>query len=197
MALSVEAGVNISRRSIPNIIGRLILNYEKFSGSLSRICVRLRKCKRDFLGGESGSISVMIIGLAVFALTLSVGILDLSDAFLARRELIQISEEATQRAAHEISLPDYYSGQFEASNSFQVPLDCANALRSVGDTIGNSHLRGNSIEIKESTCDGHSIEILLGSTIKPIVNFPIINSLFGGRLVISARTSAASIVPST
>ena len=196
MALSVAVRENITERSTPNIIGRFSSEYEEISGPLSRVCARLQKCIREFLVGESGSISVMIIGLAVLALTISVGILDLSDAFLARRELIQISEEATQRAAHEISLPDYYSANFEVSPYLIIPLDCAKAVKSIGDSINNAQLRGNSIEVKDSACDGYSIEIDLVSSIKPIVNFPILNSLFGGKLDISARTSAASIVPS-
>lgn len=150
---------------------------------------------RSVFADESGSISVMIIGLTVFALTLSVGILDLSDAFLAKRELIQISEEATQRAAHEISLADYYSGNFEVQGSMKVPIDCARATDSVSTFVERSQLREQAIVLNGTECDGFSIGATLSSSIRPIVDFPLLDSIFGGKFQITATTSAASIIP--
>jgi hypothetical protein len=149
----------------------------------------------NFSADENGSISVLIIGLAALALTLAFGVVDLSDAFLAKRELQQISEEATQRAAHEISLPDYYASNLNAAGTNAVPLDCSAALASIQRTISVSQLRNNAIEIDQASCDGSEVALSLKSTIKPIVDFPILRSTFGGIFEIRAVSSAASIVP--
>ena len=150
----------------------------------------------EFSKDEKGSISVLIIGLGIIALTLSIGILDFSDAFLAKRELLQISEEATQRAAHEISLSDYYRGNFESQSTMQIPLDCNASLQTIAELISNSRLRGNQILVQETSCDGNSVGVTLKSSIRPIVKFTLLNSLFGGTLEITAKSTAASILPS-
>ena len=51
---------------------------------------------------ESGSISIFISGLFIIVFTLSVGIIDVSDSYLAKRELIQIGEDAILVASHSI-----------------------------------------------------------------------------------------------
>ena len=143
---------------------------------------------------ESGSISVLIVGLFAIALTLSVGILDLSDAFLAKRELIQIAEEATQSASHNISLQDYYSGAFENNSNVLVPVDCQRANDVLRSIVTDSRLRNRPITIADSSCDGSSVSVTLRSTLAPIVDFSILHSAPGGDFVITASSSSESVV---
>ena len=59
---------------------------------------------------ERGSLSILIMTLFLLLLVFSFTIIDISDAYLAKRQLTEIGDVAITKAAHAISLSRYYSG---------------------------------------------------------------------------------------
>jgi hypothetical protein len=170
---------------------------------------------------ENGSISILVMGLFLVLLILSASILDASDAYMAKRELLAIGERALTKSVHYLSLQDYYTGGSSAptnnsastnnsaptknsgSNSAStdvssqttqfIPLDCPTAIAEFEREISISDLRGEAVTISSLSCDGYKISAQIEAGILPIINFPLINSITGPRIKISAAPAAASV----
>lgn len=149
--------------------------------------------KFSFLGSESGSLSVLISGLFLLVLTLSISVLDISDTYLAKRELIQIGEAVLGPAAHAIDLPRYYQEGLVNSGK-RVPLDCNLARVIIQNEINQSYLRNSAIEISGWRCESDQMSLSLHSSILPLVNFPLLSMITGQRISIGATIGAGSIV---
>jgi len=81
---------------------------------------------RAFVQSEAGSISVLISSLFLIVFILSVGIIDISDSYLAKRELIQIGEDAILVASHTLNENLYYTdSQSLGATSVRVTIDCS------------------------------------------------------------------------
>ena len=75
---------------------------------------------------EEGSILVLITTLFLLVFILSIGIIDVSDSYLAKRELIQIGEDAILVASHSLNENLYYSDLFaEAVKEVEEALEGA------------------------------------------------------------------------
>lgn len=183
------------------------LKVLKNSTSLSR------RILWDVMKEENGSISVLIVTLFLFLLILSLSILDASDAYLAKRELLAIGERALTKSVHQLSLPDYYGGQSSLNdgssinpsqapsqnsslNQF-VPLDCPVAIAEFERQISISDLRGGVVAIRSVHCEGNKLSAQISSEILPIINFPLLNTVTGSHIQILASPAAASIFGST
>ena len=83
---------------------------------------------------EEGSISVLITSLFLLVFILSVGIIDISDSYLAKRELIQIGEDAILVASHTLNENLYYSKI--ANESPQILFDVYSEIFNI---IGSEH----------------------------------------------------------
>ena len=91
---------------------------------------------KDLLRDETGSLSILVFALFFVLLVSSLGVVDISDNFLAKRQLIEIGEVAITQAAHQLSLSRYYSGNVLMDSSgadgtqFRIPLDqrCAGRI---------------------------------------------------------------------
>ncbi len=167
--------------------------------------------RRDFLSrfkDESGSISVLTIFLFIILLTISITLIDLSDCYMAKRELLSIGESALTKASHSISLPDYYSNNFATSPGIQpnistgvgsnlVPLDCEVAILKFQQEVELSTLRENRVAIKNVSCVDGVIRSDISSEIIPIVDFPILASIIGHKFQISASLGALDVFKST
>ena len=147
----------------------------------------------EVLQCEEGSVSILIIGLFSILLIVSLAILDLSDLYLAKRELLQISEHAVNKASHDISLSAYYSGSFENSAHPRVPLDCSEVANTLLEVISHENLRGERVSVKGWSCQGDLASVTISSEITPAVRFPLLNSIFGSKFAVSATTAAASV----
>ncbi|TSA21733.1 MAG: hypothetical protein D4R69_02505 [Actinomycetales bacterium] len=161
----------------------------------------------DFLRKESGSISVLISGLFLLVLTLSIGIIDVTDSYLAKRELIAIGEDAILVASHSLDENRYYSGSPNSfGNSFgdsfgepnrRVPINCASAALKFSAEISTRNLRRNLIGVSGWSCSDDQITASISSSIQALVNFPIISRINGGKIGVNATIGATSEISIT
>ena len=126
---------------------------------------------------ESGSISPLIMGYFVIALSLTFLISNIASVYIARRDLINLTEGALSRAVQELDeiayyyqvpIPEIFPGQSRA-----VPINCSNAGRTFSqevaliaksklDLYGRSFNQANSdIELNSFICDGKSLRVSL------------------------------------
>ena len=143
---------------------------------------------------ESGSISIFISGLFLIIFTISLGIIDISDSYLAKRELIQIGEDAILVASHSIDESRYYSGAqiFGGESTERVPLDCVEAAVKFTREVSLKNLRKNSISVSGWSCNSDQITASITSNIKAIVSFPILSNIIGGQIGINATLGSTS-----
>ena len=77
---------------------------------------------RQKLKVETGSISVVVIGLFVITVASLMVMTDVSALIIAKRSLVQATEAAAQRGVHTLNKSEYYQGK---ANMFTVPLAIA------------------------------------------------------------------------
>lgn len=152
-----------------------------------------------FIRKESGSISVLISGLFLLVLTLSIGIIDVTDSYLAKRELIQIGEDVILVASHSLDESRYYSDSpiTSVSPNQRVPINCAAAALKFSAEISTRNLRRNLIEVSGWSCSDDQITASISSSIEVLVNFPIFSRINGGKIGINATIGATSEISST
>ena len=142
--------------------------------------LKLQKGRRGIFSGansETGSISVVVIGLFITTVASLMVMTDVGVLLVAKRSLVQATEAAAQRGVHTLDKNAYYQGK---ANMFTVPLaiatnrphpvipiDCARGgvevLRelhswSTDDTdMKWQQLKG--IQLTNFQCDGQSLAI--------------------------------------
>jgi hypothetical protein len=152
-----------------------------------------RKPSESFAFKEEGSISVLITSLFLLVFILSVGVIDISDSYLAKRELIQIGEDAILVASHSLDENLYYSDlQSMSVINGRVPIDCQLAEITFHAEINQKNLRENEVLVSGWHCTGNEITASISSKIQALVNFPILSNLNGGYIDISAIIGATS-----
>lgn len=132
---------------------------------------------RRELSAETGSISVVVIGLFVITVASLMVMTDVSALVVAKRSLVQATEAAAQRGVQSLDQSEYYQGK---ANIFTVPMaiatqrehpvipiDCGRGgvevlleLNSWSNDDGDmkwQHLKG--IELTDFSCDGSSLQI--------------------------------------
>jgi hypothetical protein len=153
----------------------------------------VRKPSKNFAYSEEGSISVLITSLFLLVFILSVGIIDISDSYLAKRELIQIGEDAILVASHSLDESLYYSDSESMSSiNGRVPIDCLLAEIKFHAEINKKNLRENEVLVSGWRCTGDEITASITSKIQALVNFPILSNLNGGNIDINAIIGATS-----
>ena len=147
----------------------------------------------SLIHGEEGSISVLITTLFMTVFILSIGIIDVSDSYLAKRELIQIGEDAILVASHLLNENLYYSDVAvpNATNG-RVPIDCALAEIRFHSEIALRNLRNNEIGVSGWNCTGDQITAGIRAKIQALVNFPILSKINEGQIPINAVVGATS-----
>jgi len=153
---------------------------------------------------QSGSLTLFITSLFLFTLLLSFAIIDISGAFVAKRQLVNIGEAAISRAAHNIDLARYYSGEFTISGygasgvgasgeKYLVPIDCQAASNTLESEIAISQLHRSPVNILSFTCEGDLIRATITSKIAPLLALPILQgSVMNQFLNITATVSASN-----
>lgn len=127
------------------------------------------------LKDEYGSISPLIMGYFIIAMSLTFLISNIASVYIARRDLINLTEGALSRAVQELDeiayyyqvpIPEIFPGQSRA-----VPINCSDAGRTFSqeiallansklDLYGRSLSQANSdIELKSFICDGKSLRV--------------------------------------
>jgi hypothetical protein len=148
---------------------------------------------------QSGSLTLFITSLFLLTLLLSFAIIDISGAFVAKRQLVNIGEAAISRAAHNIDLARYYSGEFTVSGygasgeRYLVPIDCQAASNTLESEIAMSQLHRSPVNILSFTCEGDLIRATITSKIAPLLALPILQgSVMNQFLNITATVSASN-----
>jgi hypothetical protein len=150
---------------------------------------------------EEGSLSLFITSLFLLTLVLSFSIIDISGAYLAQRQLINIGEAAISRAAHNVDLDRYYAGDRVQvgtgvnGSTYLVPIDCAAAAQSLDSEIASAQLHGSPISVATFTCLGDSLRTTLKAQVKPTLALGFLPNSFMNRLLtISATVSASNVI---
>ena len=156
---------------------------------------------KEWFNREDGSLSVLITSLFLLTLVLSFAIIDISGAYLAKRELINMGEAAISRAVHNVDLNRYYSGDRVMAGTnpstgdptYLVPVDCQSAERSLVSEVSELSLHGSRVNISNFACEADVLHATLESHIAPTLRLPILNSsIMNDLLTISATLSASN-----
>ena len=130
---------------------------------------------------------------------LSFSIIDISGAYLAKRELINVAEPAVSRASHNVDLNRYYSGDRvqvgtnSAGPVYLVPIDCQAAASTLEAEMANITFHGSAINISQFSCQSDVLKATLQTTIHPTLAIPLLQgSVMNGMLQISATISASN-----
>jgi len=155
----------------------------------------------SFISDESGSLSLAITSLFLLTLLLAFSIVDISGAFLAKRELINIGEAAISRSAHHVDADRYYSGLRSESGlnganpRYLLPIDCASAEQSLEAEIAGSRLKDSTITISSFSCQGDQVRTTLTARVRPLLALPLLpGSVMNGLLLISTSVSASNVI---
>ena len=147
---------------------------------------------------ETGSISVIVIGLFVITVASLMVMTDVSSIIVAKRSLVQATEAAAQRGVHTLDKSKYYQGKgniltvpmaiaTQREHSV-IPIDCTRGGVEVLQELNSwsndesdmkwHQLKG--IELTSFDCDGSSLEISTRSEMKLPFQLPFskTNSVF-------------------
>lgn len=156
---------------------------------------------KEWFNREDGSLSVLITSLFLLTLVLSFAIIDISGAYLAKRELINMGEAAISRAAHNVDLNRYYSGDRIISGinpstgdpTYLVPIDCQSAERSLVTEVSELSLHGSPVSISNFACEEDVLHATLESHIAATLRLPLLHgSIMNDLLTISATLRASN-----
>jgi hypothetical protein len=150
---------------------------------------------------ERGSLSLFITSLFLLTLVLSFSIIDISGAYLAQRQLINMGEAAISRAAHNVDLDRYYAGDRVVAGSgingvtYLLPINCSAAAQSLDSEISSIQLHGNAIAVARFTCEGDVIRATLTAQVRPTLSLGLLpSSLMNLLLTINATVSASNVI---
>lgn len=153
---------------------------------------------------EAGSISFLIISLFLVLLILAFEAINISSAYLAKRELLSIGEAAIQHSAHSLDLRRYYANdqtldQYSPfGSSYRVPIDCSMARQDFYSQIAQMQLRGNPISVSQWSCQLDVLDATLESQVEPTLTIPILASMTPGagldKVTITAGIGATSLM---
>jgi len=153
---------------------------------------------KQFLNDETGSLSILVFALFFILLISSLGVVDISDNFLAKRQLIEIGEVAISQAAHQISLSRYYSGNILMDTTgadgtqFRIPLDCTKAYAIFEQEITVSQLRGEKITIEDWSCANDEVSGTISTQFPILIKLPL--GIGSDVSTISSTVAATSII---
>ena len=154
-----------------------------------------RKIK-GFIKEENGSITLLLIFLFLITAITSLVVVDVADAYLAKRQLTQITEAAAQLGSHQIDLPRYYSsGLMDSGLGYGlVPISCNSAVLYAQRYLAANSLRGNQIYMTGWSCANEKLTLNVRSEIRPLITLPNLLGTIGQRLQITSSVIATSVV---
>ena len=150
---------------------------------------------------DSGSLVILTFSLFLLLLISSLVVIDVSDSFLAKRQLVEIGEVAITRAAHSISLSRFYSGNIlmDASGAdgtqFRIPLDCQAAQLAFQNEISSSALRARGISITSWSCINDEVEATIEAQIPVLISLPLGIGTSSSNII--ATVGATSVIGGT
>ena len=156
---------------------------------------------RRFFRDDSGSLVILSFSLFFLLLISSLAVIDISDSFLAKRQLVEIGEVAITRAAHSISLSRYYSGNIlmdtsgADGNQFRIPIDCEAAQLAFQNEISSSSLRGQAISITSWSCINDEVDATIEAQIHVLISLPL--GIGTNSSMVTSTVGATSIIGGT
>ncbi len=199
--LSTRFEVKELRKDIQNLPTQFVMKSAKKISILCRINFARRSAYRRILCDESGSLVILTFSLFLLLLISSLAVINISDSFLAKRQLVEIGEVAITRAAHSISLSRYYSGNILMDTSgadgpqFRIPLDCQRAQLAFQNEISSSSLRGKEVSITSWNCVDDEVEATIQTQIPTLISLPL--GIGTNSSNITATVGATSIIGGT
>jgi Flp pilus assembly protein TadG len=149
---------------------------------------------KKFAHDESGSISIVVIGLFLVLISTLTVITNIAAVGVAKRSLTQATEAAAQRGVRNLDKRAYYQGEFDATtqvrNLFRagpedpgIPIDCSKALGDSQSALedwsnGPSTLRRveiTNLRISSINCDGFGIQLVTTAQARLPLLLPFIN----------------------
>lgn len=151
-----------------------------------------KNCAGDFLKKESGSISLLIIGLFITALAVVMIVTDISAIASAKRSLDHATETAVQTASHTLDQKSYYTGKmnrliqgYRLSNpnyyvENRIPIDCASGFEKAKNELISWNKNGGymkrieiiNYQIDHFTCNYDTVSLATSARIKLPFNVP-------------------------
>ena len=172
---------------------------ERLDKTLEKHQMRFLQSSRGILNWnklrrEEGSIAVFVTALFLIALILSMGLVNISDAYIAKRELIQIAEEIAQKSAHSVDYSRYYLDAYNWEGHNRTPLDCLAAKLLVSQSLLSARLRDRKVELDSISCEADFLQLKVHSTISPVIDFFIFRAIIGHEENIEASVEATTIL---
>lgn len=150
---------------------------------------------------EKGSLSILIISLFLITLLLSFAIIDVAGAYRAKRDLVNLSEAAISRAAHNLDSGRYYSGDRSLLGSGPLgpinllPIDCAAASQTFHQEIESMNVDSAPLSVLNFSCIDDLLRATVTVSLKPTLALPILQgSVMNRRLTIRASVSASNVI---
>ena len=147
--------------------------------------------RKKFIVDETGSISVLVIGLFLLLLSVALILTDFSSIYLAKRSLTLASEAAVQRGLKNLDAKSYYSGEYNLTQLAKnvigspekdpgVPIDCGAGLRDSREVLqswqrsGGASIRENIefINLADFQCDGFQIYLETSARVRIPIPLP-------------------------
>ena len=156
------------------------------------------KNMRACLHNDEGSLIILTLTLFMLLVVTSLGMVDISDNFLAKRQLVEVGEVAISSAAHQLSLSRYYSGNILMDTSgadgsqFRIPIDCGKALSAFTSEISASALRGLPIQIENWNCSNDEVSATISAQIPTLIRLPL--GIGSSTTQVRATIGATSII---
>ena len=152
---------------------------------------------------DRGSLTVLTSGLFVLLLLISFGLIDVSNAYVAKKELLHIGEAAISNASHSLAASRYYNGQLSVAHlqsgktEFRVPIDCSAAQGTFYSEISGENLRGFPIQVVNWSCQDDVLTASLKSSISLPLQLPLIGGAIGDPIAVDATIGATSLYSSS
>jgi len=142
---------------------------------------------------ERGSLSILTLTLFFLLVISSLVILNSSSAFMAKRELIQIGEDAITRSTHNLDVSYYYAGNANGNANSSggtrvLPINCKAAYETFAQQISLSNLRSYPIGMSEWSCDGYMTSAKITSQARHLLHIPFLTT--NATFTVSATISA-------
>lgn len=149
---------------------------------------------RVFLGNQTGSISVLTIGLFSVLLATTLILTDITSVYLAKRVLSQATEAATLRGVTNLDQLAYYQGEYNAlelgssvigqgQEDSGIPIDCSAGAADTAEVLQSWQGKGirltrknlTEIQLTSFQCDGFEIDIETSAKAQLPVRIPFLN----------------------
>lgn len=186
----MSLNIKVNKKSIGSLSKNLIISKTR------NLTTNLKRIVFSFVNDESGSLSLLIIGLFVAAVTALMVITDVAVVANAKRTLDQATEAAAMRAVQSLDKSSYYSGKHTMLTSAymalgntnfadeRIPVDCEAGWREVNDEMNTwstsstnlKTLQMKNYEITMYDCVYDIVHLETKATVRLPFPVPVTNS---------------------